>query len=530
MKDAKRVFLIILDSMGVGEAPDAYKWHDQGSNTLGAIRKHENFDCPNLERLGLFNIKGVGGGPADPAGAFGRLMERSEGKDTTTGHWEIAGLVSEQPFPTYPEGFPDDVIAEFSRLTGRGVLCNRPYSGTAVISDYGREHIETGKLIVYTSADSVFQIAAHEDVVPVDELYRYCEIARGMLQGKHGVGRVIARPFAGEWPYFRTPRRHDFSLVPPKDTMLDRIAAAGLDVVTVGKIYDIFAGKSIPETECRRTGSNAEGMKLTSELQKRDFNGICFVNLVDFDMTYGHRNDVPGYAKAMTEFDRWLGGFLPGMRKGDILMISADHGCDPSMPSTDHSREYIPLVIYGSGIKAGADIGTRATFADISATILDYLGVDKGKTAGVSFLREIVKKPKTISDIDLCAAAEEARKKSYSPYSGYSVGAALLCKDGRIFTGCNIEGPTFTPTSCAERTALVSAVAAGACNFEAIAIAGGKNGEAPSDCTPCGVCRQFLFDLCGRNLKVIYRSGGVLRKKCISELLPEGFDGMDGVN
>ncbi|MBO7376736.1 MAG: phosphopentomutase, partial [Clostridia bacterium] len=450
---SKRVFLIILDSMGVGEAPDAYKWGDEGSDTLGAIRRHPNFDCPNLTRLGLFNIEGVGGGVDRPEGAFGRLRERSNGKDTTTGHWEIAGLVSEQPFPTYPDGFPDEVIAEFSRLTGRGVLCNRPYSGTAVISDYGREHIATGDLIVYTSADSVFQIAAHEDVVPVDELYRYCEIARGMLQGRHGVGRVIARPFAGEWPFVRTPRRHDFSLVPPKDTMIDRIAAAGLDVLSVGKIYDIFAGKSIPESECRRTGSNAEGMALTDEQAKRDFEGLCFVNLVDFDMTYGHRNDVPGYAAAMTEFDRWLGRFLPTLRDDDILMISADHGCDPSTPSTDHSREYIPLVIYGKKIAAGTNIGTRATFADISATILDYLGVDKGATAGNSFLSEIIPASSGFDPEKLYEAAEEARKSSVCPYSGYSVGAALLTADGRVFTGCNIESATFTPTSCAERSA-----------------------------------------------------------------------------
>lgn len=388
---AKRIFLIVLDSMGIGEAPDAYRWKDEGSDTLGAIRNHPAFSCPNLTRLGLFNIEGVGGGVKRPAGAYCRLRELSEGKDTTTGHWEIAGLVSAQPFPTYPDGFPADVIAALEQAFGRGILCNKPYSGTEVIKDYGREHAETGKLIVYTSADSVLQIAAHEDLVPVEELYRYCEIARKMMVGKHGVGRVIARPFTGDWPYTRTPRRHDFSLLPPEDTMLDCIARAGLDVKTVGKIYDIFAGKGIADGECRRTQNNAEGMALTSELQKQDFTGLCFVNLVDFDMQYGHRNDVAGYARAMTEFDTWLGGFLPGMRDGDVLMITADHGCDPSTPSTDHSREFVPMVACGPGVCPDTDLGTREGFCDISATVLDLLDVPQGCTAGNSFMTRMMK-------------------------------------------------------------------------------------------------------------------------------------------
>lgn len=386
---SKRVFIIVLDSCGCGEMPDSYLWHDEGSNTLGAIRKDEHFDCPNLVNLGLFNIEGVGGGVSDPKGSFARLKETSMGKDTTIGHWEIAGIISPKPLPTYPNGFPEDVIEEFEKRTGRKVLCNKPYSGTEVIKDYGEEHIKTGALIVYTSADSVFQIAAHEDVVPVPELYRYCQIARDMLQGEHCVGRVIARPFTGEWPFTRTSNRHDYSLIPPHTTMLDVLKKHNLATISVGKIYDIFAGKSVSESN--RTTSNANGMEVTLDIQKRDFEGLCFVNLVDFDMKYGHRNDIVGYASAMTEFDRYLGEFLKNMRADDMLIITADHGCDPSTPSTDHSREYVPMIVCGDGIKAGVDLGTRSTFADISATMLDYLGVDKEDTAGESFLSKVEK-------------------------------------------------------------------------------------------------------------------------------------------
>ena len=386
---SKRVFIIVLDSCGCGEMPDSYLWHDEGSNTLGAIRKDEHFDCPNLVNLGLFNIEGVGGGVSDPQGSFARLKETSMGKDTTIGHWEIAGIISPKPLPSYPNGFPEDVIEEFEKRTGRKVLCNKPYSGTEVIKDYGEEHVKTGALIVYTSADSVFQIAAHEDVVPVPELYRYCQIARDMLQGEHCVGRVIARPFTGEWPFTRTSNRHDYSLIPPHTTMLDVLKKNNLATISVGKIYDIFAGKSV--SECNRTTSNANGMEVTLDIQKRDFEGLCFVNLVDFDMKYGHRNDIVGYASAMTEFDRYLGEFLKNMRADDMLIITADHGCDPSTPSTDHSREYVPMIVCGDGIKAGIDLGTRSTFADISATVLDYLGVNKEDTAGESFLSKVEK-------------------------------------------------------------------------------------------------------------------------------------------
>lgn len=380
----KRVFLIVLDSLGIGEAPDAAAFGDTGSNTLGAIRSLPSFSCPNLTRLGLFNIEGVGGGVPSPTASFARMREASMGKDTTIGHWEIAGLISNEPLPTYPNGFPEDVIAELSRLTGRDVLCNQPYSGTAVIRDFGEAHMRTGDLIVYTSADSVFQIAAHEDVIPVEELYRICEIAREMLQGKHGVGRVIARPFAGEHPFVRTPRRHDYSITPPKKTMADVLSEAGQDTISVGKIYDIFAGRGFSESH--RTDDNTDGMNQTISIAERDFCGLCFVNLVDFDSAYGHRNDADGYARALTAFDGQLGELLTKMRKDDLLLITADHGCDPSTPSTDHSREYTPLLIRGGSISQGVDLGTRPTFADIGATVLDYLGADAGQIAGESLL------------------------------------------------------------------------------------------------------------------------------------------------
>ena len=383
----KRVFLLVLDSFGVGEAPDAALFGDAGSNTLGAIRKHPDFHCPNLEKLGLFHIEGVGGGKGQPEASYARMRERSMGKDTTIGHWEIAGLISEKPLPTYPNGFPDEVIREFENKTGRGVLCNKPYSGTDVIRDFGEEHLKTGKLIVYTSADSVFQIAAHEEIVPVEELYRYCEIARKMLVGEHGVGRVIARPFAGEYPFVRTPKRHDYSLTPPKKTLCDLLFEAGLDVISVGKIYDIFACRGF--TESHPTVSNADGMEKTQAIAAREFHGLCFTNLVDFDMSYGHRNDIGGYARAATEFDAWLGGFLTELKENDLLIITADHGCDPSTPSTDHSREYTPMLMLGKGVKKGTDLGTRSTFADISASILEYFGIEQKETAGQSYWKEV---------------------------------------------------------------------------------------------------------------------------------------------
>lgn len=383
----KRVFLIVLDSFGIGEMPDAANYGDKGSNTLGTVTKSPEFSMPNMEKLGLFNIDGVTAKApyAAPEGVFARMTEQSAGKDTTTGHWEIAGLISKKPMPTFPNGFPQEMLDEFSKAVGRKVLCNKPYSGTQVIQDYGDEHRKTGALIVYTSADSVFQIAAHEEVVPVKELYRDCEIARQMLQGDLGVGRVIARPFVGtsSGNYTRTSRRHDFSLEPPQDTMLDVLKEAEYDVIGVGKINDIFAGKGI--TEFVRTQDNADGIEKTMEYMERDFNGLCFVNLVDFDMLYGHRNDVPGYAKALTYFDQKLPKILSALEPEDVLMITADHGCDPGTPSTDHSREYTPFVMYGKNLPHGKNMGTRGSFSDIGATVLDYFGLS-GNIAGESML------------------------------------------------------------------------------------------------------------------------------------------------
>ena len=383
----KRVFLIVLDSFGVGEMPDAADFGDKGANTLRSCFNTGKLNVPNMAKMGLFNIDGVevGEKEAAPEGAFLRLSELSKGKDTTTGHWEIAGLVSEKAFPTFPDGFPPEVIGEFERRTGRKTLCNKPYSGTKVIADYGEEHIKTGALIVYTSADSVFQIAAHEDVVPVEELYKYCEIAREILQGDFAVGRVIARPFEGEHPFKRTSRRHDFSLVPPKNTMFDVLKENGLDTVGVGKIFDIFAGKSV--SDCDRRIGNAVDMEITSDYQQKDFHGLCFTNLVDFDMQFGHRRDALGYANALNEFDEWLGKFKANMRPDDILIITADHGCDPCHSGTDHTREYIPVLIYGEGIKP-ANLGTRAGFCDIAATVLELLNL-KGDINGSSFADEI---------------------------------------------------------------------------------------------------------------------------------------------
>lgn len=387
----KRVFLIVLDSYGIGQMSDAADFDDVGCNTLGSIVTSKEYNTPNMKKLGLFNIEGVTckEGIERPIGSYARLAESSKGKDTTIGHWEIAGIISKKPLPTYPHGFPQDVLDEFSKRTGRGVLCNKPYSGTDVIRDYGQRHIETGNLIVYTSADSVFQIAAHQEIVPVEQLYEYCSIARELLQGEHSVGRVIARPFIGvEGSFTRTANRHDYSLVPPKKTMMDLLVQRGYHTYGVGKIYDIFAGRGIEHTV--RNEDNTDGMNHTFDWQKEDFKGLCFVNLVDFDMLYGHRNDIDGYARAATTFDKQLGQFMEQMQEDDVLMITADHGCDPGFKGTDHSREYVPLLIYGEGIQAGVDLGTRNTFADIAATVLDLFDIEE-RLDGTSFAAEILK-------------------------------------------------------------------------------------------------------------------------------------------
>ena len=367
MNKIKRVFLIVLDSCGIGDAPDAKDFGDDGANTIKSISKSKKFNIDTLRSMGYTNIDGLsflGGGELKSKVA--RLSEKSKGKDTTIGHWEIAGVVSEKPLPTFPNGFPEILLKEFSEKTGRGVICNKTYSGTEVIKDYGEEHLKTGDLIVYTSADSVFQIAAHESIVPPEKLYEYCRIAREILKGEFGVGRVIARPFEGEYPFKRTSRRHDFSIEPPKETMLDELKNKGFDVIGVGKIHDIFAGKGL--TEYVFTQNNQDGMNKTTEYQNKEFNGLCFVNLVDFDMVYGHRRDVDGYAKALFDFDKWLGNFIKNMRTDDTLIITADHGCDPLYKGTDHTRECVPFILYGENIEP-ENLGTIAGYDFISKTI-----------------------------------------------------------------------------------------------------------------------------------------------------------------
>ena len=387
----KRIFLIVLDSFGIGAMPDSEAFGDMGVNTLAACATSSKLHIPNMIAAGLGNIDGVACLPKTdaPTGAYARLTEASMGKDTTIGHWEIAGVVSPNPLPTYPNGFPEEVLKAFEEATGRGCLCNLPYSGTDVIRDYGAQQQHTGKWIVYTSADSVFQVAAHEELIPLEELYDACHKARNILRGKHGVGRVIARPFVGDSVngFKRTSNRHDYSLEPPRATMLDAIKAAGLDSIAVGKIHDIFAG--FGDTEYVYNKSNANGMEHTTNFAKKDFRGLCFVNLVDFDMVYGHRRDIDGYAGALTEFDSWLGQFLPTLGEEDLVMITADHGCDPAYTATtDHTREFVPLLILGKAVK-NVNLGTRKSFADIAATVTELLGVDYD-TPGVSFAKEIL--------------------------------------------------------------------------------------------------------------------------------------------
>ena len=386
----KRIFLIVLDSFGIGQMPDAAAFGDVDVNTLAACASSRELHIPNMIAAGLGSIDGVTCLPkAAPSGAVARLTEASMGKDTTIGHWEIAGIVSPDPLPTYPQGFPEEVLEPFRAATGRGVLANAPWSGTAVIEKYGQEHMRTGDLIVYTSADSVFQIAAHEEVVPPEQLYEYCRIARKILQGKHGVGRVIARPFVGQPGCFkRTANRHDFSLEPPKQTLPEAVKEAGLASIGVGKIHDIFAGQGLTEHVYNK--SNADGMAHTMRYAAQDFKGLCFVNLVDFDMQYGHRRDIDGYARALNEFDAWLPRLMEQLIDEDVVMITADHGCDPAYTATtDHTREYVPLMVLGKGIKS-VNLGTRESFADIAATVAELLNVPLD-TPGKSFAQEILR-------------------------------------------------------------------------------------------------------------------------------------------
>lgn len=385
----KRVFLIVLDSFGIGAMPDAKNYGDEGANTIKSVAGCRTFSAENMRKMGLFNIDGVEAGKNydKPIASYARLSELSKGKDTTTGHWEIAGIVSKKPFPTYPDGFGNNIISEFSKRCGRKILCNKPYSGTEVINDYGEEHLKTGSLIVYTSADSVFQIAAHDSIVPVDELYRYCKIARELLTGENAVGRVIARPFSGNpKEFYRLPQRHDFSLEPPEDTILDYIKRAGKEVIAVGKINDIFAGKGI--TSSYPTKNNKDGIDKLSDLADMNFEGLCFTNLVDFDMLYGHRNDRKGYSDAIGYFDLRLEEIKNKMRADDVLMITADHGCDPCYKGTDHTREYIPLLVYSQSLKR-VNLRTLEGFDYIGGTVCDMLNV--GYKNKKSFLKKIRK-------------------------------------------------------------------------------------------------------------------------------------------
>lgn len=389
--DVNRIILIVMDSAGIGELPDAADYHDQGSNTLGNIsRAIGGLKLPNMEQMGLGNIESLEGvSPQDnPTASYGKMAEVSKGKDTTTGHWEIAGVVLNEPFPTYPHGFPLEVIKAFEEKIGKPTIGNKVASGTEIIAELGEEHMKTGYPIVYTSADSVFQIAAHEEIIPIEELYHMCEVARDLLVGEHAVGRVIARPFMGKPGDFkRTERRHDYSLKPLSKTILDYLKESGLEVMAVGKIKDIYAGEGV--TSHQPAKSNMDGVDKTLDFLKEGKRGLIFTNLVEFDMVYGHRNNAEGYADALADFDRRIPEITALMEENDILVITADHGCDPTTASTDHSREYVPLLVYGKKLKAGVNLGVRSTFADLGATVAAAYGIEDFP-AGKSFLQEII--------------------------------------------------------------------------------------------------------------------------------------------
>jgi phosphopentomutase len=392
LKHFSRIFFVVLDGVGVGEAPDAAEYGDTGSNSVGnTARAVGGLRMPNLERMGLGNICDASGVPpiAEPIACFGRMRPSAAGKDSTSGHWELMGCVLEQRMPVYSNGFPREIVDAFSKSTGRGVLGNKPASGTQIIAELGEQHVETGDLIVYTSQDSVFQVAAHEEIVPVEELYRYCLAARAILTPPHGVGRVIARPFLGQaGRYYRTERRRDFSVAPPRDTVLDRLVAAGRRVVTIGKIDDLFAGRGI--SRAIHTRDNREGMKQTLEVARRQTESdadLVFTNLVDFDTMWGHRNDARAYALGLEEFDSFLSEFLPALGGKDVLIVTSDHGNDPTTPSTDHSREEVPLLVWYTGLRSGRGLGVRETFADAGATVAENFAVES--SAGKSFLGEL---------------------------------------------------------------------------------------------------------------------------------------------
>lgn len=385
----RRTIIIVCDSLGVGELPDARDFGDEGSNTLGHVLRDQNPKLPTLTRLGLLHTLPEPGSAERPVSAFGRMAEVSNGKDTTTGHWEMMGLVVSDPFRTYPDGFPAEVIAEYERRIGRKTLGNKPASGTVILDELGEEHMRTGSPIVYTSADSVFQVAAHEEIVPIEELWRICGIARELMRGEHNIGRIIARPFlgSGKGHFKRTANRKDFSVRPSSETVIERATKAGRKVVGLGKIADIFDGVGISEEI--RTESNSDGMRKTIALVQSSDADVIFTNLVDFDSKYGHRNDAPGYARALETFDGELNELLGEMREDDLLFITADHGCDPTDVSTDHTREYVPLLVAGPRIMSHTPLGTRSTFADLGATIAEYLGLITHDLPGTSVMKEL---------------------------------------------------------------------------------------------------------------------------------------------
>lgn len=515
----RRIFLIVLDGFGVGALPDASDFSDEGSDTLKAVFETGKLNVPNMSKMGLFNVSGIRCGEKypNPIAAYGRCREMSKGKDTTVGHWEIAGIVSSTPLPTYENGFPKELLDELERRTGYGWICNKTYSGTQVLLDYGEEQKKTNKMIVYTSADSVFQVAANVDVIPLNDLYNYCQAARSLLTGENSVGRVIARPYVGESPnYVRTSDRHDYSLAPPSKTLLDVLQDNGVQTHCVGKISDIFADKGVIRSF--KTKSNTHGMSVTSELIDENNEGLVFVNLVDFDSKYGHRNDAVGYAEALNEFDIWLGDVVTKMSSDDLLIITSDHGCDPATVSTDHSREYTPLIVYSKGLTP-VDLGTRTSYSDIAKTICDNFGVTND-LSGQSFLKAVL----PIDTESLIKSAITVKDRAYSPYSGYSVGAALLTDNNEICLGCNVESASFSPTSCAERSALVSAISNGYRSFKAIAVVGGPEGSVQGGCTPCGVCRQVLYELGGKDMLIItYDTDMNIVVRRMEELLPDAF-------
>lgn len=524
----KRAFIIVLDGVGIGYAPDADKYGDEGAFTLKSAYESGKLNIPNLVKMGLGNVEGLEflGREDAPTASVGRAFERSDGKDTTTGHWEIAGIIGTEPPRTYPNGFPEDMLRAIEKAAGREMLVNKPYSGTKIIAEYGEEHIKTGKLILYTSADSVCQIAAHESVMSADELHKVCEAVREVLVGEYKVDRIIARPFAGEaQSFYRTDDRRDFALTPPY-CMLDALKAGGKDVIGVGKIYDIFASKSI--TENFAVHGNEECCDATMKcVRELDFDGLCFVNLVDTDMEYGHRRDAEGFANALSEFDRWLGEFTENMRDSDMLVITADHGCDPGYKGTDHTRETVPVIVYGKSLRAKS-LGNLSSYADIAASVCDFAGVEY-HGAGESFMKDITA---SFELEELAKKAREAMSMSYSPYSMCTVGAALLCADGSVYTGANIESASYSPTVCAERSAFIRALNDGKRKFTAIAICG-ENTRIKREGDlfyPCGVCRQFMREFCGNDFIIIVTNprGSATELHTLGEMLPYGF-GPDNV-